>query len=265
MKIRKEIIITASSKFSIPAQVLAELLIKNKVNVSGIIVVNFLSFRRLKSYIKDRTMIKPFLKKFFNLIFVKRRKNNSILKNFIDQKKIKLKNNLSKWCKDNKVPIYYVNNLNSQKSIKTIKNSFHDLVIYCGGGIIRENFLKNAKCVINAHAGPLPEIRGMNAAEWTYLLKKKSAITIHLIDEGIDTGKILDLVEYDIKKCTSIKELRELAIVTGLEALVEAIKTKEITELKNTHTQNNLERQCFIMTPILMEILESRLKYAEIN
>ena len=74
----------------------------------------------------------------------------------------------------NKIKYILVREINSQKATDFLeKDNKKSTVIYSGGGILKNKFLKLASSVINAHAGPLPEIRGMNAAEWSALLRLK--------------------------------------------------------------------------------------------
>jgi methionyl-tRNA formyltransferase len=55
------------------------------------------------------------------------------------------------------------------------------------------------KGVVNFHGGPLPELRGLHAANHAVRLGfTKSAGTLHFMDEGIDTGPILHREEFPI-------------------------------------------------------------------
>lgn len=52
---------------------------------------------------------------------------------------------------------------------------------------------------INCHAGRLPFYRGRNILNWALINGEKSfGITVHYIDEGIDTGDIIHQVEIEI-------------------------------------------------------------------
>jgi len=64
--------------------------------------------------------------------------------------------------------------------------------------LLTSHILQKAQCY-NFHPGILPEYRGAGAFSWGLINKsKKSGITLHLIDEGIDTGDIIEIREFII-------------------------------------------------------------------
>lgn len=53
--------------------------------------------------------------------------------------------------------------------------------------------------VINCHAGKLPFYRGRNVLNWVLINDEKEfGITVHYVDEGIDTGDIINQITYPI-------------------------------------------------------------------
>ena len=150
--------------------------------------------------------------------------------------------------------------LNCDKSYSFVQSMSPDLVVYCGGGILKKSFIESSPVILNAHAGSLPEVRGMNAAEWTALLSKKSEITIHQIDSGIDTGPIYAHFTYDISAVSSVEGLRALAVVTGILGLVCVIKEFGSYSSRTIKQSNLSFPQYFRMAPILLSFLQSKLK-----
>ena len=58
--------------------------------------------------------------------------------------------------------------------------------------ILSGDFLSKFKAVVNIHPSRLPEFPGLRAYERAFESKQPySGITIHLVDEGVDTGPIL--------------------------------------------------------------------------
>jgi len=58
--------------------------------------------------------------------------------------------------------------------------------------IIRTSILREAVCpIINLHIGYLPYNRGSHPNFWSFYDSTPSGITIHVLDEGIDTGDVL--------------------------------------------------------------------------
>lgn len=114
-----------------------------------------------------------------------------------------------------------VKHQNSGEAIARLKEWSPDLIIFSGGNILREPILNLPRLgVLNVHLGLLPEIRGMSSPEWSLLKRVPVGITIHYMDEGIDTGPILRRCEYsDFSHCDSLIDLRQCLIAFGIEKL----------------------------------------------
>lgn len=68
----------------------------------------------------------------------------------------------------------------------------YSVAIQGGTGILKKKIIECFDYgILNFHPGDLPEYRGCSAPEWQLYEKKKLIVTCHLIDEGIDTGKIV--------------------------------------------------------------------------
>jgi methionyl-tRNA formyltransferase len=64
--------------------------------------------------------------------------------------------------------------------------------------ILDKDFIESRDCY-NFHPAILPEYAGVGTMTWSILNKEKfHGITLHLIDEGIDTGDIIDITEFEI-------------------------------------------------------------------
>ena len=80
--------------------------------------------------------------------------------------------------------------LHSSKKINSINN--FDLVISYGYRyIIPKKVLSSSTPIINLHMSFLPFNRGAHPNFWSHFENTPSGVTIHLIDEGIDTGDYL--------------------------------------------------------------------------
>ena len=65
--------------------------------------------------------------------------------------------------------------------------------------ILREDLLEKINYnAINIHSSLLPKNRGPNPIQWAILIDKKTGLTIHFIDDGIDTGDIIFQKEVNI-------------------------------------------------------------------
>lgn len=105
---------------------------------------------------------------------------------------LKLKYNLiSKPIPQHK--IINVSSVNSEESIKCLKDLNADVVIVNGTRIISSKVLKSTKAkFINSHVGITPFYRGVHGAYWALVAKdtENCGVTIHEVDQGIDTGLV---------------------------------------------------------------------------
>jgi methionyl-tRNA formyltransferase len=70
-----------------------------------------------------------------------------------------------------------------------------------------ENF-KNSRSLYNIHFSALPRYKGMYTSIWPILhFDSSSAVTLHRIDAGIDTGEIVDQLSFEIQEADSSKDL----------------------------------------------------------
>lgn len=77
---------------------------------------------------------------------------------------------------------------------------------------------------INCHAGMLPYYRGRNILNWALINDEKSfGITVHFVDEGIDTGDIILQQAYPITDKDTYATLLETAHVECADLLYKAV------------------------------------------
>lgn len=164
-------------------------------------------------------------------------------------------------CHSFRIKHLVVSSLNDRKSLEALRTCSPDLVIYAGGGILKQAFLKIPKIgVLNAHGGPLPHFRGMNASEWSILFGFKPVVTIHFIDKGIDTGPILKRIPINIDKSDSISDVRGKATVVGVKGLIETVTNIESGNYTLENQDKNSGRQFFRMSNYLLDLVEERLR-----
>ncbi len=105
------------------------------------------------------------------------------------------------FAETNLIQIFEANNLNHKEPLEWLKEKDPDLVISWRNKTILNNVFLDMfkKKIINIHIGKLPKYRGSGAMSWMILNgEKKSAVTVHYIDEKIDTGNIISQIEFSI-------------------------------------------------------------------
>ena len=145
-------------------------------------------------------------------------------------------------------PVSICHDQNSPRAIAILKQWAPDLAIFTGGNILREELLQiPRRGVLNAHLGSLPEIRGMSSPEWSLLYGVPPAVTIHLMDAGIDTGPIVLRCDF-ADACESLTDLRNRLIAFGMDLLLEAIAGMEKGTLQPIpQPDRDKDHQFFVM------------------
>lgn len=90
--------------------------------------------------------------------------------------------------------IVRVNSINDNTVVELLRKIKPDVIIINGTRIISKKILTATPCVfINGHTGVTPMYRGVHGGYWALVNndRKHCGVTVHLVDEGIDTGAIL--------------------------------------------------------------------------
>ncbi len=109
--------------------------------------------------------------------------------------------NLSPTCKEYAIPLLYVDDINSKKSVDWISVLKPDIIFCFGWSFLIKKDLLNLPSmgVVGFHPTKLPQNRGRHPIIWSLVLGlKKSASTFFFLKEGMDNGDILSQKEFDI-------------------------------------------------------------------
>lgn len=110
-----------------------------------------------------------------------------------DKLKQKFTNEIITTAGVSKKYIFYPHDLRNNSKLTIIKNLKPDIIIAAFWGYIlkKELLAIPSSGAINFHPGYLPYNRGMNPNVWPFIENTPAGVTIHYIDEGIDTGDII--------------------------------------------------------------------------
>lgn len=118
-------------------------------------------------------------------------------------------------------------NVNSEEFFRLIDLYECDLFVSMSFNQIFKNRLINTPSLgsINCHAGMLPFYRGRNVLNWVLINDEKEfGITVHYIDEGIDTGDIIIQQSYEITDQDDYSTLLQKAYSECASILFQSIK-----------------------------------------
>lgn len=148
---------------------------------------------------------------------------------------------LNKLCIDNKIEFKRVNNINSEIIESELKILNPDIICICHfEKIIKNNILKIPKYgCINLHPSILPHYRGLAPQHWPIINgDKETGITVHFVNEGIDTGDIIIQRKIKIRDDEYVSDLQKRMLDIYSTIMVEAIN--QIRGNKKNKKQNHL-------------------------
>lgn len=106
---------------------------------------------------------------------------------------------LKNFAEEYNIPYIKTNNINSEEFIEQIAQYKCDILVSMSFNQIFKKDILDKYTVINCHAGKLPFYRGRNILNWVLINDEKEfGITVHYVDEGIDTGDIILQKTYPI-------------------------------------------------------------------
>ncbi|MCP3981168.1 MAG: hypothetical protein GY716_17860 [bacterium] len=102
---------------------------------------------------------------------------------------------LAAWAKERGVPFYSMTHSRDPQLAARVADWRPDLIVACGmQQLLRRAVYELAPLgALNVHPSLLPRYRGPNPYFWQYLdMDLEGGVTIHFIDEGADTGDIVE-------------------------------------------------------------------------
>ncbi len=131
------------------------------------------------------------------------------------------------YCKKYNIAYLKHKNINSVEFLNQIKDYNCDLFVSMSfNQIFKSEIIKIPPLkIINCHAGKLPFYRGRNIINWALINDEiEFGITVHFIDEGIDTGDIILQRTFPITDSDTYSTLLEKAYIECPDILFESIK-----------------------------------------
>lgn len=132
--------------------------------------------------------------KWGHMAFKKLIKDKSIKISFICARFDSTDQTLKKYSRKYRIDFLKHENVNSTEFISRIANYKCDLLVSMSfNQIFKKKIINLTKYkIINCHAGKLPFYRGRNVLNWALINDEKEfGITVHFVDEKIDTGNII--------------------------------------------------------------------------
>lgn len=152
-----------------------------------------------------------------------------------------------------------VASVNSDEVIDLISKESPDVIVINGTSIISKKVLSTITCpVINMHAGITPMYRGVYGGYWSLVNKDVAncGVTVHLVDAGIDTGKVLYQTRIEISSKDNFVVYSVKQMIAGLPYLVKAVEDALSNNIQHLKTEG---KSSLWKHPTLAEYLYNRI------
>ncbi len=127
---------------------------------------------------------------------------------------------------DNNIPVFQPKTLRDGEAFNTVKSLNPDIIVVVAyGKILPKEILEFPKYgCINGHASLLPKYRGASPIQWCIVCgEKKTGVTVMQMDEGMDTGDIIDTAETEIGENETAEELFERLSDISAELMINVL------------------------------------------
>lgn len=135
-----------------------------------------------------------------------------------------------------------------------------DIIINQSQTFIKKELLQIPKIgVLNRHNALLPKNRGRLTPFWVLFNKEsKTGVSIHFVEESLDSGDIIIQKEYKVSKKDTFNSLVKKNYELASKAMIEALKILE--QEKYSLIDNDCQYATYNTTPTLKEALYFRFK-----
>ena len=134
---------------------------------------------------------------------------------------------VDEFCSENSIDLLKINHVNDDEVIEALKEHDIDWLFIIGWSQIANKNVLNAptKGVIGIHPTLLPMGRGRASIPWAIIKNlDKTGVTLFKLDEGVDTGPIVDQVEIELNKEMTATELYQKVDNAHMELIGKNIK-----------------------------------------
>lgn len=134
----------------------------------------------------------------------------------------------------NGIPVYQPKTLRDGEAYNILSEINPDVIVVVAyGKILPKEILDLPKYgCINGHASLLPRLRGASPIQWAIVTgESKTGVSTMLMDEGMDTGDILETVVTDIGNEETAEELFDRLAVMSADLMVSTLEKAKLGEL----------------------------------
>tara|TARA_B100000315_G_scaffold239499_1_gene258346 strand:- start:476 stop:1141 length:666 start_codon:yes stop_codon:yes gene_type:complete len=162
----------------------------------------------------------------------------------------------------NEIDLYFVKNPNGRECESILKAINTDILLIMVGTILGENILQIPKITtLNAHAGILPQYRGLDCVRWAIFNGDKIGVSVHVVNSGLDLGPIIARQYLSIRPNDTVKKIQERNYYTNKwQTMIRGLKQIEENKTEYISQKKSEGKQYYKMHNQMTEIVDILLK-----
>lgn len=148
------------------------------------------------------------------------------------------------------IDILKVKDINTEEVRDFIRSKAPQLVVVSAAPLLKKIIIDAVEGrIINLHPGYAPEYRGRYGAYWPVYNKEPElvGVTVHFVDSGIDTGKILLQQQIDFNPNDTLKIVTYKQQATGVALLVKCLSEFDKIAPAAYHKNNSPSKNYYAM------------------
>jgi methionyl-tRNA formyltransferase len=258
-----DVVVFSPSRFSLYTICVTEMLMRQKVNVKAIVVRKLFNRKRfLSEFSRDGSrLIEKIWRKLVLRQGAYKGKDYETIASFMQSENIRFKT-VDDFKSAYGIPVAYCDDLNAAIVVETLQLAKPQVVVFTGGGLIRQEVLDHAgDGILNCHMGVLPKYRGMDVVEWPLLEDEPGQVgmTVHFMDKGLDTGDVLRVTPVALEPNDTIAQLRDRFEPPMCREIVDTCVGYLNGQITRVPQKLEDGQQYFLIHPRLMKIAAAKL------
>lgn len=253
------VLVLSPNPFSLYTLAVMRLCLSLEIPIAGLLVRSFTLSRFLDEYRRDGPRL---LRKVWRKLVLRGDENADSSTLSLSELLKHLDNNIGdarSLAKANNIPILSAAEWNAEPVITWVHEQSPRLGLFTGGGMTRSGLQACFPMgILNVHLGHLPGYKGMDVVENPVLEGRRNNVgaTAHIMDEGLDTGPIVQRLNFDPDSSNSLGSLRNK--IAGLMPLIAIDSALGLGSGRLACLpQDKRGRQYFITHPALRPVLDA--------
>lgn len=183
------------------------------------------------------------------------------IKKYLSQKITSIKSpSIIEYAKQKGIKTFVIKTPNDKAFLTQLKDLSPDVIINQSQHILKSALLEVPKLgVLNRHNALLPKNRGRLTPFWVlYNQEKETGVSIHFVNEGIDSGDIIVQKKYEVVPGDTFKSIVNKNYKIAGKAMLEALNLIESGDFRRIYNSN--EEATYNSTPSFKDALTYRVK-----